>query len=66
MNTLSDRLYAQARIIPVSQQNRVKTVTKLESGALRVEQHSGNVFDISKDDEQFQSFLIWMVLNTDA
>ena len=66
MSTFSDRMYAQARINPVSAPNRVKTITKLGNGNLRVEQHSGDVFEIAKEDEQFQSFLVWMILNTDA
>ncbi len=59
-------LSSDTRIIPVEQPNRVKTVTKLESGALRVEQQSGAVFEIGKEDPLFQSFLFWMVLNPDA
>jgi hypothetical protein len=66
MSALSNGLYAQARIVPVSTPNRVKTITKLANGNLRVEQQSGNVFEISKNDEMFQSFLVYMVLNTDA
>lgn len=66
MSTLTDRMYAQARINPVSPPDRVKTITKLENGGLRVEQLSGAVFEITKEDELFQSFLVWMVLNTDA
>ena len=63
MSTLSQQLYAQARIIPIQPQNRVKTVTKLSNGALRVEQHSGNVFEIAPEEEQFQMFLVYMMLN---
>jgi hypothetical protein len=66
MSTLTDRMYAQARIIPVSAPNRVKTITKLENGNLRIEQQSGNVFDVSKDDPEFQVFVVYMVLNEDA
>lgn len=66
MSTFADRAYAQARIVPVSTPNRVKTITKMENGSLRVEQQSGNVFVIAKDDEMFQTFVVYMVLNTDA
>jgi hypothetical protein len=61
---IADRLYAQARIIPVKRENKVKTVTKLESGDLQVTQHSGHSFTISKDDETFQAFVVYTVLNT--
>jgi len=66
MSTTSDRLYAQARVNPVSTPNRVKTITKLENGNLRVEQQSGNVFEVAKEDEMFQTFVVYMILNTDA
>jgi hypothetical protein len=52
------------RIIPVKRQNKVRTVTKLVSGDLSVTLHSGQSYTISKDDELFQSFVIWTVLNT--
>ena len=64
--TVIEELYGQARIEPVDAQNRVKTITKLESGALRVEQHSGVVFEVAPEDELFQSFIVWMILNPDA
>lgn len=66
MSTLSDRLYAQARIVPVSKPNQVKAITKLSSGALRVEQRSGEVFEVAEEDEMFQAFVVWMILNPDA
>lgn len=50
------------RIIDIKPQNRVKTVTKQENGDLLVEQHSGATFAVSKDDEQFQAFVIYSVL----
>lgn len=66
MSNISDRLYAQARIYPVQPPNRVKSIRKLDSGALEVTQHSGQVFTIGPDDEFFQAFLVYMVLNTEA
>lgn len=53
---------ANTRIRDIAEQNRVKTVTKLDNGDLRVEQRSGNVFTIAKDDELFQAFLVYTVL----
>lgn len=61
---IADQLYAQARIVPIKRENRVKTVTKLESGELLVTQHSGNSFTISQDDEMLQAFIVYTVLNT--
>ncbi len=55
-------LAASTRIYPIKSENQVKTVTKLESGDLRVEQNSGNVFVVSKDDETFQAFIVYSVL----
>ena len=59
-------IHGQPRVIPVRPENCTKTVTKLENGNLRVEQQSGNIFEIAKDDEAFQAFLIFMILNEDA
>ena len=61
---IADRLYSQARIIPVKRENSVKAVTKLESGDLLVTQHSGSSFTISRGDEMFQAFIVYTVLNT--
>ncbi|QIM51597.1 FAD-dependent oxidoreductase [Hydrogenophaga crocea] len=66
MSTLVDRIYAQARITPVRQENRVRSIKRLESGALEVTQQSGAVFTVSQDEPEFQAFVVWMVLNTDA
>lgn len=62
MSQISDRLYAQARIIPIKPQNRVREVVKLESGALRVVLHSGDDYVIEKDDTMFQAFVVYTVL----
>lgn len=53
---------ASTRIIDIKPDNRVKAVTRLESGDLQVEQHSGEAFTVSKDDELFQAFVIYTVL----
>lgn len=47
----------------IQPQNRVKSITKLTDGGLRVEQHSGNVFVLSPDDELFQAFVVYSVVN---
>jgi hypothetical protein len=57
---------ADTRIIPVKRANSAKTVQKLESGDLRVTLHSGQVFDISKDDDLFQDFVVWTMLNSEC
>lgn len=62
MNALIDRLHAQSRTIPIKPERRVKSVTRLESGALRVTQHGGGTFDIDPDDELFQTFTVYTVL----
>lgn len=59
---LKESLRAHVRTIPIKEPNRVKTVTKLGNGDLRVEQNSGNVFIVSKDDELFQQFVIYSIL----
>jgi len=63
MSTITDRLYAQARVVPIKPENRVKTVRKLDSGALEVTQYSGQVFTIEPTDTLFQAFIIYTVLN---
>jgi hypothetical protein len=62
MSSVADRLHAQARIIPVSQPNKVKNITKLENGAMRVEFYSGKVSVLSQDDEIVQAFVVYSVL----
>lgn len=65
-SNIADRLYAQARIVPVQADRRVKSVKKLGNGDLEVTQHGGAVFTLDAADELFQSFLIWSVLNVEA
>lgn len=55
-------LSARARYVPVSEPNKVKTVTKLEDGGLRVEFNSGRVATLSKDDPLIQAFAVYSVL----
>lgn len=64
--TIADRIYAQARIYPVQADRRVKSIKKLANGGLEVTQHGGAVFTLDADDELFQSFLVWTVLNVEA
>ena len=59
---LADRIMANARITPIQPANRVRTVTKLDNGDLRVCLNSGQTFDIAKDDEMFQAFVVYSVL----
>ncbi|MBO1859266.1 hypothetical protein DF047_32575 [Burkholderia cenocepacia] len=66
MSTITDRLYAHARIVPIQPQNRVKTVRKLDSGALEVTQYSGQGFIIEPTDALFQAFVVYTVLNTNT
>lgn len=66
MSAITDRLYAHARIVPIQPQNRVKTVRKLDSGALEVTQHSGQVFTVDPTDELFQAFVVYTVLNSNT
>lgn len=42
--------------------NPVKQVTKLTNGDLAVELKDGRCFMIAKDDEMFQVFVVWTVL----
>lgn len=54
---------ADTRINPVAPQNRVETIEKLHSGALRVTQRSGNTFDIAAEDELFQVFAVYTMIS---
>lgn len=62
MNSIADRLYAQARIVPIKDPNRVASVTKLESGDLRVTLNSGRIFKIDKEDELLSAFVVYTML----
>lgn len=62
MSHISERLHAQARVIPIKPENRVREVVKLDSGALRVVLHSGVDYVIEKDDAMFQAFVVYTVL----
>lgn len=61
--TISEQLMKHARIYPIAPDNQVASVRKLESGALEVTQRSGNVFEVAPEDEMFQAFVVWSVLN---
>lgn len=41
----------------------IKTVTKLADGDLAVALHSGETFELSREDELFQAFAVWAMLN---
>lgn len=66
MSALSDRLYAQARIIPARPDNAAKTVRKLDDGGLEVTLGSGKAFTLSADDIELQAFIVYTMLNSDA
>lgn len=55
-------LNIETRVTPIQEQNRVKQVTKMRDGGLRVTLHSGETFMISKDDVEFQVFVIYTIL----
>ena len=59
MDNISERMYAQARINPIKEPNRVHTVTKMDNGDLRVRLNSGRMFKIDKDDEMVQAFIVY-------
>lgn len=63
MSTLSDRMYAQARITPIQRQNQVKAIEKLANGGLRVSIHNGQSYDIAPEDAELQAFVVYTVLN---
>lgn len=44
------------------EENRIKEVQKLINGSLKVTQNSGNTFEITPDNELFQSFIIYTML----
>lgn len=66
MNKITDRLRAHARIYPIKEPNRIKTITKLPNGDLEVTQNSGNVFTIAAEDELLQAFVVFTVLNPEC
>jgi len=47
---------------PIQQENKVKSIEKLPSGALKVTQHSGNTFEVSQEEELFQAFTVYSML----
>ncbi|MEB2558810.1 hypothetical protein [Burkholderia cenocepacia] len=63
MSTYTDRLYAHARITPIQPMNRVKSIKKLDSGALAVTLHSGLTYELEPDDDEFQAFVVYTVLS---
>ncbi|MEX3614124.1 MAG: hypothetical protein VB141_10335 [Burkholderia gladioli] len=63
MSTITDRLHAHARITPIQPMNRVKSIKKLDSGALAVTLHSGVTYEIAPEDEISQAFVVYTVLN---
>lgn len=60
--TLAHRLMANSRVIPISEPNKVKAVTKLQDGGLRIEFNSGAMIDLSADDEMIQAFAVYTML----
>lgn len=62
MSTLSDRLYAHARIVPVASQNKIVAILKLDNGDLQCTQASGNVFAIAAVETELQAFAVYTVL----
>lgn len=62
MQTFRQQLAAHTTIIPIRSENKIKTVTKLEDGGLRCEQHSGNTFVIPASEPDQQAFAIYSVL----
>lgn len=53
---------ASTRIIPVSDKNRVKNITRLDDGGMRVEFRSGEVVTLGKGDARIQEFIVYSVL----
>lgn len=62
MSLLTERLMANARIIPISEPNRVRQVTKQADGGLRVEFNSGAVTDLAPGDALIQAFVVYTML----
>jgi len=56
-------IYGSHRIYPVEPPNQIKGIKKLANGDLECIQKSGNVFVVKKDDEVFQMFSIFTILN---
>ena len=50
------------REISCKPENRVKMITKLADGGIRVEFNNGTIGTISKDDPEIQAFTVWSVL----
>ncbi|WP_420465580.1 hypothetical protein [Panacagrimonas sp.] len=64
--SIATDLQRQARVIPVQPDNRVSSIAKRADGSLSVTQRSGATFVISKGDELFQSYLVYMILDGEA
>ena len=50
------------REIPCKPENRVKRITKMENGDMRVEFNSGTIGTLGADDPIIQAFVVWSVL----
>lgn len=50
------------REISCKPENRVKKITKLADGGLKVEFGNGTIGTIGKDDPTIQAFVVWSVL----
>ena len=61
MNVLQNIGNSQ-REIACKPENRVKQITKLESGDMRVEFHNGTSGTLPATDPIIQAFVIWSVL----
>lgn len=57
---------ADTRIIPIQKPNQARMVTKLADGGMRVELNSGVTFDLGADDELFQTFVVYTMLNSET
>ena len=53
---------SHTKVVSVSPQNRVKTVTPLKDGRMKVEFHSGHTTKLAANDELIQAFVVYSVL----
>ncbi len=51
------------RLIPVRPERQVVSVTKAADGSLLVHLVNGENYSVSKDDELFQSFVVYTILS---
>lgn len=57
-----EQLMRNARVIPVSQPNKAKFITKHPNGGMQVEFNSGAIVELEPEDKLIQAFVVYTML----